>query len=119
MLMFARSLTSESVEGTSLTLESIDYVHSCDGLSLSVFGGGDGITDNIFQEYLEDTSGFFVDQARDTLDTSTSRQTTDGGFGDTLDVITQYLTVTLSASLSKSLSSFTTSRHDCLCICVG
>merc|ERR1719281_1031469 len=111
MLMFARSLTSESVEGTSLTLESIDYVHSCDGLSLSVFGVGDGITDNIFQEYLEDTSGFFVDQTRDTLDTSTSRQTTDGGLGDTLDVITQNFAMTLGASLSESFASFTTSSH--------
>ena len=105
------NLTSKSVEGTSLAFQSIDHVHGCDGLPLSVFGVGDGITDDIFQEYLEDTSGFFVDQARDTLDTSTSRQTTDGGFGDTLDVITQDFAMTLGAAFAEAFSSFSSSRH--------
>ena len=102
-------LTSESVEGTSLTLESIDYIHGGDSLPLGVFGVCDGITDDVLKEYLKDTTGLFVDQARDTLDTSTSRQTTDSGLGDTLDVITQHLAMTLSASLSESFASFTTS----------
>ena len=38
-------------------------------------------------------------------------QTPDGGLGDSLDVVSQHLTVTLGASLSESLSSFTTSSH--------
>ena len=104
-------LSSESVKGTSLTLEGIDDIHSGDSLPLGVFGVGDGITDDVLKEDLEDTTGLLVDQARDTLDTSTSRQTTDGGLGDTLNVITQYFAMTLSASLSKSFSSFTTSGH--------
>ena len=66
-------LSSESIKGTSLSLQGIDNVHGCDGLPLGVFGVGDGITDYIFKKYLEDTTGLFVDQARDTLDTSTSR----------------------------------------------
>ena len=106
-----QSLTSESVEGTSLPLEGIDDIHSGDSLPLGVFGVGDGITDDVLKEDLEDTTGLLVDQARDTLDTSTSRQTADGGLGDTLNVITQYFAMTLSASLSKSFSSFTTSGH--------
>ena len=104
-------LSSESVQGTSLTLEGIDDIHSGDSLPLGVFGVGDGITDDVLKEDLEDTTGLLVDQARDTLDTSTSRQTADGGLGDTLNVITQYFAMTLSASLSKSFSSFTTSGH--------
>ncbi|MCP4261892.1 MAG: hypothetical protein GY774_30975, partial [Planctomycetes bacterium] len=41
-----------------------------------------------------------------------SCETTDGWLGDTLDVITQHLSMTLGATLSKPFSSFTTSRHD-------
>ena len=106
-----QSLTSESVEGTSLPLEGIDDIHSGDGLPLGVFGVGDGVTDDVLKEHLEDTSGLLVDQARDTLDTSTAGQTTNGGLGDALDVVTQHLPVTLSASLSESLASFASSGH--------
>ena len=106
-----RCLTSESVQGTSLPLEGIDDIHSGDSLPLGVFGVGDGITDDVLKEDLEDTSGLLVDQARDTLDTSTSRQTANSGLGDTLDVITQDFAMTLSASLSKSFSSFASSGH--------
>ena len=105
-------LTAESVQGTSLAFQSVDDVHGGDGLPLGVLGVGDGITDDVLEENLEDTTGLFVDEARDTLDTTTTSQTTDSGLGDTLDVITQHLTMTLGASLSQSFSSFTTSRHD-------
>ena len=104
-------LSSESVKGTSLTLEGIDDIHSGDSLPLGVFGVGDGITDDVLKEDLEDTTGLLVDQARDTLDTSTSRQTADGGLGDTLNVITQYFAMTLGASFAESFSSFSSSSH--------
>ena len=115
--MFSRlsfeDLTSESVKGTSLPLEGIDNIHSSDSLPLGMFGVGDGITDDVLKEDLEDTTGLLVDESRDTLDSSTSRQTADGGLGDALDVITKYLPVTLGASLAESLASFTTSSHCC------
>ena len=95
-----------------MPLEGVDDVHGGDGLPLGVFGVGDGVPDDVLKEYLEDASGLFVDESGDTLDSSTSGQTTDGGLGDTLDVITQHLSVTLSAPLSESLASFTTSSHD-------
>ena len=57
------SLTSESVQGTSLSFQSVDNVHSGDSLSLGVLSVSDCITDNIFQENLEDTSGFFINQS--------------------------------------------------------
>ena len=106
------NLTSETVEGPALSLKSIDYVHGSYSFPLGMLGVSDSITDDILKEYLEDTTGLFVDQTRDTFYTTTSCKTTNGGFCDTLDVITKNLTVTLSASLSKSLSSFTTSSHD-------
>ena len=94
-----------------MPLEGIDDIHSGDSLPLGVFGVGDGITDDVLKENLEDTAGLLVEQARDTLDTTTSRQTADGGLGDTLDVITQNFAVTLGASLSESFASFASSSH--------
>ena len=102
-------LTSETVKGLSLTLEGVDNVHGCDGLSAGVLGVGDGITDDILKEDLEDTTSFFVDQTRDTLDTTTTGKTTNSGLGNTLDVITKDFSVTLGASLSESFSSFSSS----------
>ena len=92
-------LTAESVEGAALSLEGIDDIHSGDSLPLGVFGVGDSITDDVLKEDLEDTTGLLIDQARDTLDTTTTRQTANSGLGDTLDVITQDFAMTLSASL--------------------
>ena len=107
-------LTSESVEGAALTLQSIDDVHGSDGLSLGVLSVGDGISDDVLKEDLEDSTGLFVDEARDTLDTTTTCQTTDGGLGDSLDVVTKHLPVTLGATLSQTFASLTTARHvDC------
>ena len=93
-------LTAESVEGPALSLKSIDDVHGCDGLPLGMLCVGDGITDDVFQENLENTTGLFVDEARDSLYTTSASKTTDGWLCDTLDVITKNLPVTLSAPLS-------------------
>ena len=108
---YIKSLTSESVEGTSLPLQGIDHIHGSDSLPLGVLGIGDSVPDHVLQEHLEDTTGLLVDESRDTLDSSTSRQTPDCGLGDALDVIPQHLAVTLGASLTKSLSSFATTSH--------
>merc|ERR1719189_1367030 len=97
-------LTAESVQSTSLPLQGIDNIHSSDSLPLGVFSVGDSISDHILKEHLQNTTGLLVDKARDTLDSTTTSQTSDGGLGDTLDIISQHLAVTLSASLSKSLS---------------
>ena len=76
-----------------------------------MFGVGDSIPDDILEEHLEDSTGLLIDEPRDPLDSSPPRQSPDGGLGDTLDVVSQHLTVTLSASLAKSLASFATSGH--------
>ena len=109
--VFAGCLTSESVQSTSLPLQGVDHVHGSDSLPLGVLGVSDSVTDDILKEHLEDTTGLLVDESRDTLDSSTTRQPPDGGLGDALDVVSQHLTVTLGASLSQSLSSFATSGH--------
>ena len=104
-------LTAEAVEGAALAFEGIHHIHGGDGLPLSVLGVGDSITDDILEEYLEDTASLFIDETGDTLDTSTASQTTDGWLGNALDIITQDLAVTLGASLSEPLASFATSCH--------
>ena len=110
-LLGCECLTSESVQGASLPLESIDNIHGSDGLPLGVFSVGDSVPDDVLEEHLEDTTGLLVDEAGDPLDSSPPRQTADGGLGDALDVVSQHLTVTLGASLSQSLASLSTSSH--------
>jgi hypothetical protein len=94
-----------------LTFQSVYDIHRGDCLPLGVLGVGDCVSDNIFQENFEDSTGFFVDQSGDTFNTTSSSQSTDRGLGDTLDVISQNFSVTLGASFSKTFSSFATSRH--------
>ena len=104
-------LTAEAVQGAALPLQSIDHIHGSDGLPLGVLGVGDSVTDDILEEHLEDTTGLLVDEARDTLDSTTTRQTPDGGLGDALDVVPQHLPVPLGTSLAESLASFAASSH--------
>ena len=73
---------------------------------------GDSVTNDVFQEDLEDTTGLLVDEATDALHSSTASQAANGGLGDTLDVVTQDFPVALGASLSETFSSLATSRHD-------
>ena len=80
-------LTSESVQGTSLAFQSVDDVHGGDSLALGVLGVGDCISDHVLEEDLEDSSGFFVDESRDTFYTTSASQTADGWFRDSLDVV--------------------------------
>ena len=103
------SLSAEAVECLSLAFQGVDNVEGSDGLSLGVFGVGDGVSNDIFKEDLEYATGFFVNQTRDTFDTTTSGKTSNGWFGDTLDVITKYLSVPFGTSLSETFSSFAAS----------
>jgi hypothetical protein len=72
---------------------------------------GHSVTNDILQEDLQDSTGLLINQTTDTLDTSTASQTANSRLGDTLDVITKDLAVTLSTSLSQTLASLATSRH--------
>ena len=107
----AGNLSAETVEGLSLTLEGVDDIHSGDSLTAGVLGVGDRVTDDVLKEDLEDTTGLFVDETGDTLDTTTTSETADSGLGDTLDVVTKDLAVTLGASLSETFASFSSSGH--------
>ena len=66
----------------------------------------DGISDDTLEEGLENTSGLLIDHGGDTLDTTTAGQSSDSGLGDTLDVVSQDLAVSLRTTLAKALASF-------------
>ena len=104
-------LAAEAVEGAALALEGVDDVHGSDGFSAGVLGVGDGVTDHVLEEHLEDTAGLLVDESTDALDATTACKTADSGLGDALDVVAQHFAVALGAALAESLSSFSTSRH--------
>lgn len=55
-------LSAETIEGTALSLEGIDYVHGGYSLPLGVLGVGYSITDDVFQEYLEYTTSLLVNE---------------------------------------------------------
>ena len=64
------------VEGTSLSLQSIHDVHGTNGPPLGVLGVGDGVTDDILKEDIENTASFLIDETRDTPDITTASETT-------------------------------------------
>mmetsp|Transcript_29798 Transcript_29798/g.44203 ORF Transcript_29798/g.44203 Transcript_29798/m.44203 type:complete len:120 (-) Transcript_29798:58-417(-) len=107
----SQHLAAETVEGAALALERVDDVHGGDGLAASVLGVGHGIAHDALKEDLEDTAGLFVDEAGDTLDTTTACETADGGLSDALDVVAQDLAVTAGSALAESLASFSAARH--------
>ena len=105
------SLAAEAVQSAALAFQRVDDVHGGDRLALGVLAVGDGITDDVLQEHLQDTTGLLVDEARDALHTTTASQAADGGLGNALDVVTQYLAMTFGATFAKAFASFATSRH--------
>ena len=104
-------LSSESVQSSSLALQSVDDVHGGDSLSLGVLAVGDSITDDVLKEHLQDSTGFLVDQSGDSLDSSSSGETANGWLGDTLDVISENFAMALGTTFSKAFSSLSTSGH--------
>ena len=105
-------LSAETVQGASLALQGVDDVHGGDSLALGVLGVGDSVTDDVLKEHLQHTASLLVDETADPLDAATTSQTTDGGLGDTLDVITQDFAVPLGSALAQTLASLSTSSHD-------
>lgn len=88
----------KSVKRPALPLERIHHVQSSNRLPLGVLGVCHSIPDHVFQKHLEHPPGLFVDQARDTFDTTATGETADGGLGDSLDVVAKDFAVTFCAA---------------------
>jgi hypothetical protein len=101
----------ETIEGLALALEGVDDIQCGDSLSPCVLGVCDGVSNDTFEEVTKDATDFFVDVAADSLDAASARQTPDGRLRNSLDVFTHDLSVSLGATLSKTLSTFAASRH--------
>jgi len=104
-------LAAEAVQSAALAFKRVHDVHRCDGLALGVLAVRHGVTDDILQEHLEYAARLLVDESADALDAATTRQTTNRRLGDALDVVAKHLAMTFGATLSETLSSFTTSAH--------
>ena len=98
--MVRKCLTSETVKCATLSLECVDNVKSSDSLPAGMLSVGDSVTDDILKEYFQDASGLFIDKARDTLDTTSSCETTDSRLRDALDVISQDFSVSLGTAFA-------------------
>ena len=103
--LVVRSLGTETVERAALALESVDDVERRDRLALGVLRVRDRVADHAFKEELEHTTSLVVDQTRDTLNTTTTGETTDSGLGDTLDVVAQNLAMAFSTALSETFAA--------------
>ena len=96
------SSSTETVEGSALSLEGIDDIEGGDGLSLGVLGVGNGVLDNVLEELSEDNSGLVIDEGADSLDTTSSGESSDSWLGDTEDGVLDGLG---GESLGSTLSS--------------
>lgn len=63
------SLSTETVQGAALSLESVDDIEGSDSLSLGVLSVGDSVSDDTLKEGLQDTASLLVDHCLDELDT--------------------------------------------------
>lgn len=61
----------------------------------------------------------FIDHSGDTLDTTSSCKTSDGGLGNTLDVVSENLPVSLGTTLAEALATFAASSHVDGCLLRG
>jgi len=94
-----------------MAFERVDNIHDSDRVTADVLSVGNWVTDYVFKEDHEHITGFLVDKASDTLDTTMTRETTDGGLGNALDVVVKDFVMPLGASLSKTFASFSANRY--------
>ena len=104
MLVEVRCSAAETVEGSALSLESVDDVESSHSLSLGVFGVHNGVADDVLEEGSENSAGLLVDVGRDSLHTTSARKSTDSRLGDAEDGLAESLATEVH-SLSAGLAA--------------
>jgi len=57
----------ETVKSPALSLESVDNIERCDCLTLGMLSVSDSITDDTFEERLQNTTGLFVNHCQNML----------------------------------------------------
>ena len=104
VLCSASCSSAETVEGSALSLESVDNVESGDGLSLGVFGVDDGVANNVLEEGAEDSASLLIDVGGDSLDATSACQSADSRLGDAEDALTESSTAEIH-SLGAGLAA--------------
>ena len=93
-------LASEAIKGAALSFEGVHHIERCDGLSASVLGVCDSVTDNILKEDFQYASGFLVDETGDTFYATSASKAADGRFRNALDVVSEDLSVPFGTALA-------------------
>ena len=70
-----------------------------------------GVFNNVLEKFFKHSTGLFVDETGDTLDTTTTSETADSRLGNTINCVAEDLAVALGTSLPKTLASFSPSGH--------
>ena len=109
ILVSAGCSSTETVEGSALSLKSVDDIESSDSLSLGVFSVDDGVANNVLEEGSEDSASLLIDVGGDSLDATSSGQSADSRLGDSEDGLSEGLVVgeALGAGLAAAHAAFT------------
>jgi hypothetical protein len=102
----------EAIKRPSLALQSIYDIQRCHRLPSRMLSVSNRITDYPLQEVTQNSPDFLIDIAADSLDTTSPRQTANGRFRDSLNVLTHYLSMTLGTTLTQTFTAFASPRHD-------
>ncbi|KAG6544030.1 hypothetical protein Mapa_014553 [Marchantia paleacea] len=113
MGMAEHILSSEPIQSSSLSLQRVHHIHGSDSLSPCVLCICHRISDHVLQKDLQNSASLFINQPTDTLHSSSSGQAPDGGLRYPLNVVSEHLPVTLSASFAQTFTSLSASRHGC------
>ena len=101
----------ESVQGSSLPLEGVHYVHRSHSFAACVLGVRHRISNDSLKKDLEHTAGLLVNHPAQAFYSAATSKPFYCGFGDALDVIAQSFAVALGPAFSKSFSTFSATRH--------
>ncbi|KAL3829157.1 hypothetical protein ACJIZ3_017959 [Penstemon smallii] len=99
MKKIKKGSTPKPIECPALPLQSIHHIHSSNSLPPGVLGICNRITNHILQKYLQNSTCLFVNQAGNALYAAPPSKPTDGGFRDSLDVVTEDFPVALCSAL--------------------
>ena len=94
-----------TVKRAALAFECINHIKRRDRLALCMLCVCDRVPDDALKKQLENATRFIVNQAGNTLHTTTTCKTTDRRLGDTLDVVAQNLAMAFSTALSKTFAA--------------
>lgn len=97
-------LASKSIECLALSFQSIKNVIGSNSLPLCIFSISCSIPNQVLKKDPEHATGLFVDETRYSFHATSTSKTTDGRFGDALDVVTKD-SVALGSGLSEAFAS--------------